>query len=109
MAEKMSTWPSKIFSRRNNQTNKYIRPIARVIYYVATKKHISFLTKNIFYQLIITENIIRNALYDNFDNLSKAAAVPIVAKYQYQSTYVADQEINLLAFLTEIMVECEFK
>ena len=39
MAEKMSTWPSKIFSRRNNQTNKYIRPIARVIYYVATEKH----------------------------------------------------------------------
>ena len=52
---------------------------------------------------------IYDALYDNFDNLSKAAAVPIVAKYQYQSTYVADQEINLLAFLTEIMVECEFK
>ena len=52
---------------------------------------------------------IYDALYDNFDNLSKAAAVPIVAKDQYQSTYVADQEINLLAFLTEIMVECEFK
>ena len=52
---------------------------------------------------------IYDALYDNFDILSKAAAVPIVAKYQYQSTYVADQEINLLAFLTEIMVECEFK
>ena len=52
---------------------------------------------------------IYDALYDNFDNLSKADAVLIVAKYQYQSTYVADQEINLLAFLTEIMVECEFK
>ena len=52
---------------------------------------------------------IYDALYDNFDNLSKAAAVPIVAKYQYNSTFVADQEINLLAFLTEIMVECEFK
>jgi len=52
---------------------------------------------------------IYDALYENFDNLSKAAAVPIVAKYQYNSTFVADQEINLLAFLTEIMVECEFK
>ena len=52
---------------------------------------------------------IYDALYENFDNISKAAAVPIVAKYQYQSTFVADQEINLLAFLTEIMVECEFK
>ena len=27
---------------------------------------------------------IYDALYENFDNLSKAAAVPIVAKYQYQ-------------------------
>ena len=37
------------------------------------------------------------------------AAVLIIAKYQYQSAFVADHEINLLAALTEIMVECEFK
>lgn len=37
------------------------------------------------------------------------AAVLIIAKYQYQSAFVADQEINLLAGLTEIMVECNFK
>jgi len=37
------------------------------------------------------------------------AAVLILAKYQYQCAFVADQEINLLAALTEIMVECEFK
>ena len=36
-------------------------------------------------------------------------AVLIIAKYQYQSAFVADQEINLLAALTEIMVECQFK
>ena len=28
---------------------------------------------------------------------------------QYQIAFVADQEINLLAALTEIMLECEFK
>ena len=33
----------------------------------------------------------------------------IIAKYQYQIAFVADQEINLLACLIEIMVECEFK
>ncbi len=33
----------------------------------------------------------------------------ISAKYQYQCAFVADQEINLLAALTEIMCECEFK
>ena len=37
------------------------------------------------------------------------AAVLIVAKYQYQICFVADQEINLLAALTEIMCECTFK
>ena len=37
------------------------------------------------------------------------AAVLIIAKYQYQIAFVADQEINLLACLTEIMVECQFK
>jgi DNA polymerase III delta prime subunit len=37
------------------------------------------------------------------------SAVLIIAKYQYQIAFVADQEINLLAALTEIMVECSFK
>ena len=37
------------------------------------------------------------------------AAVLVIAKYQYQCAFVADQEINLLAALTEIMCECEFK
>jgi hypothetical protein len=50
-----------------------------------------------------------DALYEQLDGPSIAAAVLIVAKYQYQSAFVADQEINLLAALTEIMVECNFK
>ena len=51
-----------------------------------------------------------------YDSLSSSlvpssfpAAVLIIAKYQYQIAFVADQEINMLACLTEIMVECEFK
>ena len=50
-----------------------------------------------------------DALTETLDGPSTAAAVLIVAKYQYQSAFVADQEINLLAALTEIMVECNFK
>ena len=50
-----------------------------------------------------------DALTEFLDGPSIAAAVLIIAKYQYQSAFVADQEINLLAALTEIMVECEFK
>ncbi len=51
-----------------------------------------------------------------YDNLYTAlvpstipAAVLVIAKYQYQTAFVADQEINMLAALTEIMVECKFK
>jgi len=33
----------------------------------------------------------------------------IIAEYQYKTAFVADQEINLLAALTQIMMECEFK
>ena len=36
-------------------------------------------------------------------------AILILADYQYKSAFVADQEINMTACLTEIMVECEFK
>ena len=50
-----------------------------------------------------------DSLYEVLDGPSIAAAVIIIAKYQYQSAFVADQEINLLAALTEIMCECNFK
>ena len=36
-------------------------------------------------------------------------AVVAIADYSYKSAFVVDQEINLVACLTEIMVECEFK
>ena len=50
-----------------------------------------------------------DALYSTLENSSIPAAVLIIARYSYQIAFVADQEINLLACLTEIMVECEFK
>ena len=52
---------------------------------------------------------IYDACYESLTNSSIPAAVRIIARYQYQIAFVADQEINLLAALTEIMVECEFK
>lgn len=52
-------------------------------------------------------------LYDNLYESLKADSVPqlvlILARYQYQAAFVADAEINLIACLTEIMVDCEFK
>ena len=52
---------------------------------------------------------IYDACYDSLVPSSIPAAVLTLAKYQYQMAFVADQEINMLACLTEIMVECEFK
>ena len=48
-------------------------------------------------------------LYESLVPTTIPAAVLVLAKYQYQAAFVADQEINMLACLTEIMVECEFK
>jgi DNA polymerase III delta prime subunit len=50
-----------------------------------------------------------DALYDVLVPSTIPSAVLIIAKYQYQIAFVADQEINLLAALTELMCECEFK
>ena len=50
-----------------------------------------------------------DSCYDGLLPQTIPAAVLIIAKYQYQCAFVADQEINLLAALTEIMCECEFK
>ena len=50
-----------------------------------------------------------DALLASLENNSIPAAVLIIAKYQYQIAFVADQEINLLAALTELMCECNFK
>ena len=53
--------------------------------------------------------MVYDALYEHLDGPSIASCVLIVAKYQYQSAFVVDQEINLLAALTEIMIESNFK
>ena len=52
-------------------------------------------------------------LYDGLYEILKPGSVPqlvlILAKYQYQAAFVSDHEINMVACLTEIMVDCEFK
>lgn len=50
--------------------------------------------------------------YDGLIDVLQPPSVPqlvlILAKYQYQAAFAADQEINMMACLTEIMVDCEF-
>ena len=59
-----------------------------------------------------TSRIYRN-IYDGLCEFLKPESIPAavvtLAKYQYQSAFVADQELNLVACLTELMVECEVK
>ena len=64
---------------------------------------------NFWQQLQMFGGDMHDTLYDTMVPTSIPAAILVIAKYQYQMAFVADQEINLLAALTEIMVECEFK
>jgi replication factor C small subunit len=51
---------------------------------------------------------IYDTLYDVLEKSSIPSAVLIIAEYQYKAAFVADQEINLVACLVELMGECEF-
>jgi len=48
-------------------------------------------------------------LYEYMEPSSIPAAVLVLGKHQYYSAFVADPEVNLLACLTEIMTQCQFK
>lgn len=51
---------------------------------------------------------IYDGLYDAMEPKSIPQAVIILADYQYKQAFVADSEINVVACLTELMVNCEF-
>ena len=52
---------------------------------------------------------IYDTLYTYLEPSTIPAAVIILGEYQYKAAFVADQEINLLACLTEVMSQCRFK
>ena len=58
-------------------------------------------------------SMVMRKVYDNLYNVLKPSSVPeavlIIAKYMKDITLVPDQEINMLACLTEIMMSCEFR
>ena len=60
----------------------------------------------------IDSNILYRKLYDVLYDTMKPQSIPqavlILADYQYKAAFVADQEINTVACLTELMVNCEF-
>ena len=57
-------------------------------------------------------NVLFRKLYDTAHDFLEKGSIPqlvlILADYQYKSAFVVDQEINLAACFTQIMVDCEF-
>jgi DNA polymerase III delta prime subunit len=58
-------------------------------------------------------NTLFRSLYDTAYDILKQDSVPqlilILADYQYKAAFVVDQEINLAACMTQIMIDCDFK
>ena len=58
-------------------------------------------------------HLVRRALYDNMKNYLKDESIPeailLINKYDYQEANVVDKEINMAAFVIELMVNLEFK
>lgn len=52
-------------------------------------------------------------LYDNANNFLDQSTIHnlilILADYQYKAAFVADHELNIMAALTEVMIQCKFK
>lgn len=49
-----------------------------------------------------------NELYSAMKPNSIPQAILIIAEYQYKSSFAADQEINTMAMLVQLMMDCEF-
>jgi DNA polymerase III delta prime subunit len=58
-------------------------------------------------------NVLFRKLYDAASIIMKPESIPplvlALADYQYKAAFVVDQEINLAACMTQIMIDCEFK
>ena len=52
---------------------------------------------------------IYDSFFTKFENASVPQAIIILSDYTYKSAFVADQEVNMVACLTELMMECKIK
>ena len=61
----------------------------------------------------IDTNAIFRGLYDNMNEYVQSQSIPqlvlILADYQYKDAFVADHELNIVACMTEIMAQVDFK
>lgn len=61
----------------------------------------------------VDTNAIFRGLYDNMNEYVESNSIPqlvlILADYQYKDAFVADHELNIVACMTEIMAQVQFK
>lgn len=68
-----------------------------------------WVTQNMDNDFEIIMRRIYDSLYTNMENHSIPQAILILHEYLYRGAFVVDQEINLVACLTEVMSKCDFK
>ena len=76
-------------------------------------KHFSVVKTWVVQHMDNDPTMVMRKIYDSLYGVLKPSSIPeavlIIAKYMNNIPIVPDQEINLLACLTEIMMSCEFK
>ena len=86
--------------------------ITNLVGYIRKKEFTNmkkWVTQNMDNEPIAIMRKIYDNLYNHFDPKSIPEAVLVISEYQYKSAFVVDQEINMVAFLTELMMRCETK
>jgi len=63
--------------------------------------------ENLNNDMVVLFRKIYDGLQTHFSKESVPEAIVVLADYQYKAAFVADQEINLTACLTELMMRCE--
>ena len=76
-------------------------------------KHFSVVKNWVVQHMDNDPTMVMRKIYDSLYDVLKPSSIPeavlIIAKYMNNIPIVPDQEVNLLACLTEIMMSCEFK
>ena len=86
--------------------------ITNLVGYIRKKEFTNmkkWVTQNMDNEPVAIMRKIYDNLYNHFDPKSIPEAVLVISEYQYKSAFVVDQEINMVAFLTELMMRCEMK
>ena len=86
--------------------------ITNLVGYIRKKEFTNmkkWVTQNMDNEPVAIMRKIYDNLYNHFDPKSIPEAVLVISEYRYRSAFVVDQEINMVAFLTELMMRCEVK